>query len=241
MLRSLHAALTYTLLAAGSGRGAAQPDAKYLWNVGGAAAIGQGALPPAVAVDEVVLLTSYYGKMPCLNCGTAKGNKGHQWCNGGIPQLANRTAHVSKMEKDMDARVPKNYTGWIVHDWEAWVVPWALSGNGHADSGSRYAAYENASVALARSLNPQASEEELNQIAAAAYTKAGIDLLVLTVQTTKRLRPNIAGAGFYGLPHKQYWPSPELNKTQQGWNDQLLPLWKEVTASKKTPLVASFT
>jgi hypothetical protein len=117
MLRSLHAALTYTLLAAGSGRGAAQPDAKYLWNVGGAAAIGQGALPPAVAVDEVVLLTSYYGKMPCLNCGTAKGNKGHQWCNGGIPQLANRTAHVSKMEKDMDARVPKNYTGWIVHDW----------------------------------------------------------------------------------------------------------------------------
>ena len=96
-------------------------------------------------------------------------------------------------------------------------------------------------MALARSLNPQASEEELNQIAAAAYTKAGIDLLVLTVQTTKRLRPNIAGAGFYGLPHKQYWPSPELNKTQQGWNDQLLPLWKEVTASKKTPLVASFT
>ena len=31
--------------------------------------------------------------------------------------------------------------------------------------------------------------------AAAAYTKAGIDLLVLTVQTTKRLRPHIAGVG----------------------------------------------
>lgn len=43
----------------------------------------------------------------------------------------------------MDARVAANYTGWIIHDWEAWVVPWELSGNGHADSGSRFAACEN--------------------------------------------------------------------------------------------------
>ncbi len=205
---------------------------RYLWNVGGSEAVTHDdGLPASVALGQVVLLTSYYGKMPCLNCGTPKGNHGHQWCNGGIPQLANKSAHVAAMERDMAARVPDNFTGWIVHDWEAWVVPWALSGNGQADSGSRYAAYENASVALARSLNPGASEAELNKIAAAAYTKAGIDLLVLTVQTTKRLRPHIAGVGFYGLPHKQYWPTPELNKTQQGWNDQLLPLWKEVTAS----------
>ena len=122
-------------------------------------------------------------------------------------------------------------SGWIVHDWEAWVVPWELSGDGHADGGGgRFQAYQNASVALARSQNPSASEAELEKIAAKAYTEAGIDLLVLTVQTTKRLRPNIAGVGFYGLPHKQYWPTPELNKTQQGWNDKLLPLWKEVTA-----------
>ena len=38
------------------------------------------------------------------------------------------------------------------------------------------------------------------KLAAAAYTKAGVELLVLTVQTTKRLRPNAAGVGFYGLP-----------------------------------------
>ena len=170
---------------------------RYLWNVGGSSAVThEDGLPPSIALGEVVLLTSYYGKMPCLNCGTAKGNHGHQWCNGGIPQLANLTAHVAAMERDMDAKVPSNFTGWIVHDCEAWVIPWALSGNGHADSGSRYAAYENASVALARSLNPTASEAELNKIAAAAYTKAGIDLLVLTVHTTKRLRPHIAGVGF---------------------------------------------
>ena len=164
--------------------------------------------------------------MPCLNCGTPHGNHGHQWCNGGIPQLANTTAHVAAMERDMASRVPENFTGFIVHvsfsrtqadldcctlsscsdgfsvgsrrgqDWEAWVVPWELSGNGHADnSGGRFKAYQNASVALARSLHPDKSEAELEEIAAAAYTKAGIDLLVLTVQTTKRLRPHIAGVG----------------------------------------------
>ena len=37
-------------------------------------------------------------------------------------------------------------------------------------------------------------------------------------------------AGFYGLPHKQFWPTPQLNSTQRRWNDKLLPLWKEVTA-----------
>jgi hypothetical protein len=168
--------------------------------------------------------------MPCLDCGSPKGSHGHRWCNGGIPQLANTTAHVEAMERDMAARVPANYSGWVVHDWEAWVVPWELSGDGHADAGGRFQAYQNASVALARFQNPSASEAELEKIAAAAYTKAGIDLLVLTVRTTKRLRPGLAGVGYYGLPHKQYWPAAALNKTQQGWNDQLLPLWKEVTA-----------
>ena len=56
-----------------------------------------------------------FGQMPCLNCGTPHGNHGHQWCNGGIPQLANTTAHVAAMERDMASRVPENFTGFIVH------------------------------------------------------------------------------------------------------------------------------
>ena len=86
-----------------------------------------------------------------------------------------------------------------------------------------------AGVALARSLNPSASETQIEAIAAKAYTEAGVALLVKTVQTTKRLRPK-AKVGFYGLPHHQYWPTPQLNATQKAWNDKLLPLWKECTA-----------
>ena len=90
MLPLLRAALAFGLVHVGS---AAQPHKTYLWNVGGSTAITHdNGLPQAIALGEVVLLTAYYGKMPCLDCGTPKGNHGHQWCNGGIPQLANLTA-----------------------------------------------------------------------------------------------------------------------------------------------------
>lgn len=67
--------------AGGTGAG---PAAQYLWNVGGSSAIAQDDLPKAVAMNQVVLFTSYYGQMPCLDCGTPHGNHGHQWCNGGM-------------------------------------------------------------------------------------------------------------------------------------------------------------
>jgi hypothetical protein len=126
------------------------------------------------------------------------------------------------MEADMVTSIPdKDFAGWIVLDWEAWEATWGFAS----------AEYRNASVALARSLNPGVtSEAALEQIAAAAYTKASVELLALTAKTSARLRPKAKGVGFYGLPHKQYWPTPQLNKTQQGWNDLMLPLWKECTA-----------
>ena len=168
---------------------------------------------------QVKLLTTYFGQMPCIGCG------GHyagtdRWCNGGIPQLANTTAHVAAMEKDMASAIPdKEFAGYIVHDWEAWEATW-----GYAS-----AEYRNASIALARSQNPGKSEAELEAIASDAYTNASVELLALTARTSRRLRPR-AKVGFYGLPHKQYWPQPQLNKTQQGWNDLFMPLWNEVNA-----------
>jgi hypothetical protein len=92
------------------------------------------------------------------------------------------------------------------------------------------AEYRNASVALARSLHPKLTDEAaLEKLASAAYTKASVELLALTARTSQRLRPK-AKVGFYGLPHKQYWPQPQLNATQQGWNDLFLPLWNECSA-----------
>jgi hypothetical protein len=195
---------------------AAKP--RWLLNVGSSKRpIVTADVPSSVALGEVELLTAYFGAMPCLGCANHPG----KWCNGGIPQLANVSYHVQQMEHDMKTAIPdEGFAGYIVHDWESWSVPWELA----------QPAYHNASVALARSEHPTASEAQLEAIAREAYTTAGIALLVKTVETSRRLRPNAAGVGFYGLPYHQYWPTPQLNATQQGWNTALLPLWKAVTA-----------
>ena len=48
----------------------------FLWNVGGGGNYSDGELPATIAQRRVLLLTSYYGRMPCLDCS----NHGHQWC-----------------------------------------------------------------------------------------------------------------------------------------------------------------
>ena len=68
---------------------------------------------------------------------------------------------------------------------EAWEATW----------GYATAEYRNASVALARAQNPGKSEVELEQLAAAAYTNASVELLALTARTSSRLRPK-AKVGF---------------------------------------------
>ena len=64
-----------------------------------------------------MLLTTYFGQMPCIGCaGKYAGTD--QWCNGGIPQLANKTLHVAAMEADMKTAIPdEDFAGYIVHDW----------------------------------------------------------------------------------------------------------------------------
>ena len=138
---------------------------------------------------RVKILSEYFGQMPCIGCAGHYAGTG-TWCNGGIPQLANKTAHVEAMEQDMKTAIPdKDFDGYIVHDWEAWEGTWGYASD----------EYRNASVALARSQNPGSSEAALEKIASAAWTKASVELLALTAKTSKRLRPK-AKVGFYGLP-----------------------------------------
>ena len=203
-----------------------QPQQKWLLNMQCTVTppYNQSELPATVNPDKIGLLSMWFGQMPCIGC-TGRYAGTDTWCNGGIPQLANTTAHVLAMERDMVAMeskgIPADFDGYLVHDWEAWEATW-----GYATD-----EYRNASIALARSQNPAVtSEAELEKIAAAAWTNASVELLALTARTTRRLRPKARGVGFYGLPHKQYWPSPQLNATQMAWNDLFLPLWQEQTA-----------
>ena len=173
----------------------------------------------APAVDftrEVKLLTTYFGRYPCIGCG---GPTKPLWCNGGLPQLANYTIHKAMMERDMASAIPDpNFAGYIVHDYEAWSPPWGMAS----------AVYRNASIALARAQSPPGTPEPaIEALAERSFDTAALEFLTFTINTTKALRPKAAGVGFYGYPHHTYWG----NETQQSvYNDALMPLWRAQTA-----------
>ncbi len=87
---------------------------QFFLNVGANPPYTQSELPSGVVQGQVVLLTTWFGQMPCIGCaGHYAGTD--KWCNGGIPQLANTTAHVAAMEKEMDTSIPdKEFAGYIV-------------------------------------------------------------------------------------------------------------------------------
>lgn len=188
---------------------------EFLFNVGGEAAqVPQQELPSRVTKGRVALLTTYFGAYPELKPDST-GRV--EWCNGGIPQLANLTRHFESMQRDMDLRVPKNFTGFIVHDYESWAPPW-----GRTDP-----AYKNASIALARSLLPKGSPESaILSKAEHDYDEAAVHFLAFTVNASKKLRPHAAGVGFYGYPLWTYFGNDTIHVQISKLNDQLEPLWR---------------
>jgi hypothetical protein len=160
-----------------------------------------------------VLFTAYLGAWPCLGCAGHTG----KWCNGGIPQLGNISLHQHKVAKDLDSKIPANYSGYIVLDWESWTGSWNSSN----------AAYQNASRALAHQQNPALSDAEVERVAVRDYNKAALRFLVTTLTTVRELRPNAAGVGYYGYPAHQYWPR---SPTAAELNDMQMPVFAASSA-----------
>ena len=77
----------------------ASAPSRYFWNVGQAAnsSFNITAVVPEISGaardSRVLLLTTYFGAYPCLDC-LHRG----RWCNGGVPQLANISYHEQQME-----------------------------------------------------------------------------------------------------------------------------------------------
>lgn len=94
----------------------AQADAssgyKLFWNVGGAPGIDLSPFP-LVVEDGLILFTTYFGDFPEIQTSG-------KWCNGGIPQLANITAHTAKIKTDFLARTNATFEGYVVVDYESW-------------------------------------------------------------------------------------------------------------------------
>lgn len=188
----------------------------YFLNVGGLeswdapAAMGT----PNVHSDAgVLLLTTWFGAYPCI---LSNPDGSLNWCNGGLPQLANLSTHHDEMVRDLQyINVSASYKGYVVNDYESWTPSWNTTPS----------VYQNGSIELARSLLPaNATSHEILCKAIADYERAAIDFLVFTVTAMKKLLPLAAGHGFYGYPSIHgYWVNVSWSAAI---NNKLMRLWE---------------
>ena len=160
---------------------------------------------------KVILLSENAGAYPCI-IGAEQGHP-TEWCNGGLPQLANLSAHEASLKTVLDSSVPAHFEGYVIFDWECWRPSWLTT----------FMTYRLASIDLAGLRNPNVTDiVQLTEIAAAEYDTAVAAFLVKTLRVVHEHRPRAAAVGFYGFP-RSFWTA------DGAWNDTLAPYWAEVT------------
>jgi hypothetical protein len=171
--------------------------------------------PQVLPYSSTHLLTTWIGAYPCIGCGSDP----KQWCNGGIPQLANITLHQELITRDLDLiKVPAEYDGIFIVDYEAWHLGWNFTSK----------VYHNASIEYTKGKHPQLEGDALLQKAISEYEDAAMEFFIATVEAVKAARSNGTGYGFYGYPDiYTYWGSLDAARIL---NNRLMPLWNVTTA-----------
>ncbi|CAG5120055.1 unnamed protein product, partial [Candidula unifasciata] len=113
--------------------------------------------------------------------------------NGGIPQLANLTAHLDQLRKDIAKQIPASSTGYAVLDQEEWRTLYDLNYG-------MYTVYKHASVVEAN--NKQGSAEE-------EWNKSAREFMEQSLLEARAVRPN-AHWGYYLYP--QTWGDAEQTR-----------------------------
>lgn len=156
--------------------------------------------------DAVVLYEHLLGLYPRLLDNGSKSE------NGGLPQLANIDAHLSKLTRDLDALIPdKNFAGLAVIDYESWSTTWDASPE----------VYRQKSIELSRQRNPGRTPEQIERLAKAAFNSAARTFLERTINACKQARPR-ARWGVYGMPWSNQYDAPE-NQWLWDASDALFP------------------
>eukprot|EP01043_Picozoa_sp_COSAG02_P021760 COSAG02_NODE_1114_length_14502_cov_140.830035_8_plen_222_part_00 len=170
---------------------AAARDFPLLFDVGGR---GLAAVPnldqliattPRVQLHQIAECPHPCGLLPDINPSTGAVT------NGGIPQLANLTLHFATLEDTFAKYVPLNATGWLDLDFESWPPLF--------DRASPV--YQNASIALVKRVHPDYDYEQLWTAATKQWEVAAMDLLVMTVEFVKKLRPGL-NISMYSYPDR---------------------------------------
>ena len=122
--------------------------------------------------------------------------------NGGVPQNANLTAHLQRLEETVVTWIPDpEWSGNAVLDFEAWTTVWGLN----TGSGSWHSyQYINYSIYLETLKHPDWNKTEIMLEAKKNFEAAATNFFVETLNTLKRLRPKVSicrhiGTGVKGV------------------------------------------
>ena len=137
--------------------------------------------------------------------------------NGGLPQLANLSAHLAKVRADAAAALPDPaFSGYAVIDWEVWT-PWLPEMVvGTLPPPAARSLYFNASLRLAGGDVAAA---------AAAWNASSLALMAATLRAAREVRPR-AKWGYFGLVQCTFDVGAQACRPEfQRINDALGPLW----------------
>lgn len=114
--------------------------------------------------------------------------------NGGLPQLANMTAHLTMVEKDI-AEVIKDpdFQGLGIIDWEFWRPIFDRNWE-------KLSIYRNKSMELVKERHPLWSDSLIEEIARVEFETAAQQFIEGTLLLAQKLRPKSAW-GLYGFPN----------------------------------------
>ncbi|KAM8754322.1 hyaluronidase-3 isoform 1-T1 [Acanthopagrus schlegelii] len=150
--------------------------------------------------------------------------------NGGIPQLGDLSAHLSRTVTQVTSMLRPDFRGLAVIDWEEWRPLWG------GNFGTKIE-YRRLSKLLVREERPDLSEGDVKSLARKRFEESARRFMEETLRTVVRHRPNGLW-GFYGFPACLNKKMGKKGKNYTGRcrrgtrkrNDWLCWLWCQSTA-----------
>ena len=155
--------------------------------------------PPTLNLSKFMIFTANYTQTGsgCSNSQCIPWSQGlfptisdtGEIVNGGVPQNANLSAHLERLEQGVTGWIPDpDWDGNAVLDFEAWTTVWDLnygSGDWHSFR------YVNYSLYLEKLKHPDWDELQILIEAKKKFESSATNFFVETLNTVKKMRPKV--------------------------------------------------
>jgi len=188
-----------------------------LFDVGGINATAFAALTPAVPrvqFGQIRECPHPAGVLPQFN-------KDGTMQNGGIPQRANLSLHLSTLNNTLQKYIEPDADYWLDVDFESFSLIWELEAS--------HSAAVNASIEHARARHANLTEAQLNETAKGEYESAAMAFWLATLRLIRSVRPDLKLLA-YGIPTRFYY---------DGYDSAQGPLLRAYNDRALTPLVCA--